>query len=325
MLKYSQQYDTNHIINRLYVHWDVSTQCQFKCTYCYAMKEYGWVDKENPGEWGRIDSWEKQMLILNALKRSSLPVFLGLQGGEPTIHPRYSQLIEKCHETVCEHDLGRLYVTTNGLRGPDFFAKQQYYKRLMYLWSFHVEEYERYGSDFNKIVDSIKVALDMGIRCRVNVMLHSDKKYWKIIHKFVDIVEDIPKIEIHPHWIYANGDPHAGVEKYKSDFYAEFNRFKEYPKWLTFEDDAGNINKLNDYEIFKSEKFNFQDWSCWHNNYEITWDGKVSKECFPGTIANLIKSPFFFKKITEIQPVKCPHTACTCDGHLKIYKKKNEV
>ena len=318
-----RQYDTGHVINRLYVHWDVSTQCQFKCTYCYAMKEYGWVNRESPGEWGRIDSWERQMLVLNTLRRSTLPVFLGLQGGEPTIHPRYSQLIEKCHETVSTHDLGRLYVTTNGLRGPRFFEKQKYHDRLMYLWSFHVEEHERYGKDFNIIIDSIKVALEMGNRCRVNVMLHSDKRYWKILHKFVDIVESIPDIEIHPHWIYADGDPHTGVERYDPDFYNEFTRFKDYSKWLTFESDTGQTKKLNDYELFKSNNFNFQGWSCWHNNYEITWDGKVSKECFPGPIGDLIKSPFFFKKITEITPVRCPHSACTCDGHLKIYKEKH--
>jgi len=319
-----KQYDTNHMINRLYVHWDVSTQCQFKCSYCYAMKEYGWVNNTQPGEWGKIDSWDRQMLVLNALKRSHLPIFLGLQGGEPTIHPRYSEFIDKCHEAVCKHDHGRLYVTTNGLRGPDFFKKQQYHERLMYLWSFHVEEYERYGSKFEKIIDSIRATLEIGNRCRINVMLHNDRKYWKVLHKFVDIVERIEGVEIHPHWIYANGDPHDGVESYNDDFYNEFARFKDYPKWLTFENRGGGIQKLNDYEIFQSENFNFHDWSCWHNNYEITWDGKLSKECFPGVIADLIRAPFFFKKLTEIKPVKCPHTACTCDGHLKIHKERED-
>ena len=322
MKDFVKQYDTGHMISRLYVHWDISTQCQFKCTYCYAMKEYGWTDKHNPGEWGKIDSWSRQMLVLNTLKRSHLPVFLGLQGGEPTIHPRYSEFIEKCHDMVCTHEDGRLYVTTNGLRGPEFFEKQKYHERLMYLWSFHVEEHERYGENFNKIVESIKVALEMGNRCRVNVMLHSDIKYWKILHEFVDIIEELPGVEIHPHWIYADGDPHKGVERYNDDFYNEFKRFKNYGKWLIFEDKHNNITRLNDYEIFQGDNFNFKNWSCWHNNYEITWDGKVSKECFPGPIADIVKSPYFFKKITEIKPVSCPHTACTCDGHLKIYKEK---
>jgi MoaA/NifB/PqqE/SkfB family radical SAM enzyme len=288
------------------------------------MKEYGWVNNNKPGEWGRIDSWDRQMLVLNNLKRSTLPVFLGLQGGEPTIHPRYTEFVDKCHNAVSVHEDGRLYITTNGLRGPEFFKKQKYHEHLMYLWSFHVEEYERYGNNFERIVDSIKVTLDKGNRSRVNVMLHSDKKFWDVLHRFVDIIEDIPEIEIHPHWIYADGDPHKGTEKYDIDFYEQFKRFENYPSWLVYEDGSGNTTKLNDYNIFNSKSFNFHGWDCWHNNYEITWDGKVSKECFPGPIADLIKAPFFFKRITEVEPVKCPHTACTCDGHLKIYKEKHE-
>ena len=50
---YIKQYDVKHKIQRLYVHWDVSTQCNFKCTYCYAMKDYG-------DEWGKIDDWKKE-------------------------------------------------------------------------------------------------------------------------------------------------------------------------------------------------------------------------------------------------------------------------
>lgn len=320
--KYIRQHDTDHVVNRLYIHWDVSTQCPFKCSYCYAMKQYNWQSNDSPGEWNKIDSWDRQKLVINSLKRSSLPVFLGLQGGEPTIHPRYPELIQRCHEAISTHEKGGLYVTTNGLRGPEFFDKQAYYDKLMFLWSFHVEYHEAYGENYNKIVDSIKVCNQKGHRCRINVMLHSDEKYWSHIHKFVDIVEEIPDVEIHPHWVYRNGDPHAGVVEYNKKFYEQFDRFKDYPAWLIFEDDKNNIAKLNDYDIFLNGSFNFHNWKCWHNNYEITWDGKVSKACDLGEEKSLITDPFYFKKICSIKPVRCPHTSCACDGHLKIRKER---
>lgn len=323
MNDFIEQYDTGHVTDRLYIHWDVSTQCQFKCSYCYAMEQYGWESDDSPGEWGLRDSWFKQELIINTFKRSTLPIFLGLQGGEPTIHPRYPELIEKCIEAVSVHDLGRLYVTTNGLRGPKFFEKQQYYDRLMFLWSFHPETCKQYGNDFYRIVDSIKVCLDKGHRCRVNVMLHSDKKYWSDIHRFIDIIENIAGAEVHPHWIYKDGDPHSGVVDYNEQFYKEFERFKDYPEWLIFKKVDGTKLKLNDYQIFLNGAFNFKDWNCWHNNYEISWDGKVSKACDLGEEANLTISPFYFRNIKKIQPVSCPHTSCACDGHLKIKKCRN--
>ena len=320
---YIEQHDTDHMTDRLYVHWDVSTQCPFKCSYCYAMEQYEWKSQLEPGEWNKIDTWPRQKLIINALKRSHLPVFLGLQGGEPTIHPRYDELVQMCHDAICVHDDGGLYVTTNGVIGPEFFEKQKYHDRLMFLFSLHVEYHESYGPDYQKIVESIKICKDKGHRCRINVMLHSDVKYWEHIHKFVDIVEDMSGVEIHPHWVYKNGDPHAGVIDYNKRFYDEFKRFENYPAWLIFRDNAGGVTKMNDYDIFLNGSFNFHNWKCWHNNYEITWDGKVSKACDLGMERNLITDPYYFKKVTEITPVRCPHTSCSCDGHLKIKKRKS--
>lgn len=318
-----KQHDTDHMINRLYIHWDVSTQCPFKCSYCYAMKEYNWQSDDDPGEWNKIDKWEHQKLIIKAFKRSTLPIFLGLQGGEPTIHPKYEELIELCHDAISVHEHGGLYVTTNGSRGPEFFKKQKYHDKLMFLWSFHPEYSERYGDNFYKFVESVKVCGEKGHRNRINVMLHSDEKYWPIIHKLVDMIEDIPDVEIHPHWVYKDGDPHAGTIDYNEKFYKEFERFKHYPAWLIFQDVSGNNHKLNDYDIFLSGNFNFHKWKCWHNNYEISWKGVVSKACNLGEKVSLITSPFYFKNIHTIKPVLCPHTSCACDGHLKIYKEKH--
>lgn len=317
-----KEYDTNHMINRLYVHWDVSTQCQFKCTYCYAMKEYGWQSNSNTGEWNQIDKWYKQKMVIHAVSKSTLPVFLGLLGGEPTIHPRYDELIDRCISAIDNKDQSMLYVTTNGLRGPGFFEKKKAYDKLMYLWSFHVEEYERYGKNFNKIIDSIRVCLAKGSRCRVNVMLHSDEQYWQTLHKFVDIIEGIDGVEIHPHWIYADGSPHYGTTDYNEKFYQEFKRFSNYPRWLTFEDAAGGKTTMNDYDIFSHDRINFKGWNCWHNNYEITWNGKVNNTCFPHKTVDLARNPYFFKNITEVSPVRCPHNCCACDGLLKIYKER---
>lgn len=311
---FKKQYDTDHKIQRLYVHWDVSTQCNFKCTYCYAMKEYG-------ERWGRIDRWEKQKLVIKNIGRSSLPVFLGLLGGEPTIHPHYHELVEKCYAAVRKHDLGRLYVTTNGSRKTSWFEKHPFYKYLYFLWSFHTEYEHIYGKDYKRIIDNIKLMASRGFKNKVNVMLHHDKKYWKGIHKFVDEIEQIEGLEIHPHFLYADGDVHK-LEEYNESFYKEFKRFASYPDYFTFEDEKGDKKMFNDYNVFKSNLTNFKGWDCYNNNYEISYDGIVHRVCFEES-SNLLTDFNFFKKIGKVCSVICPHDSCNCDGLLKIHKVNN--
>jgi len=279
------------------------------------MKNYG--DK-----WGRIDSWAKQKLVINNIARSKLPVFLGLLGGEPTLHPHYNELVDRCLNAVTKHPDGRLYITTNGSQQTSIFEKHKYDPCLYFLFSFHPEYESRYGRDFKQLRDNIETAKSRYFRVEVNVMLSPNEKLWKKTHKFVDTIEAYnDKIVIHPHFLYEDGNVHK-LEKYNQQFYNEFRRFQNYPDYFTFETSTGERTQYNDYNIFENEFTNFKDWDCWNNNYEISYDGIVHRVCFNEPV-DLIKDIFYFKKISSICPVKCPHTSCNCDGLLKIYKEKN--
>ena len=140
-------------------------------------------------------------------------------------------------------------------------------------------------------------------------------------HKFVDDIESRygDTIEIHPHFLYADGDVHK-LEHYSKDFYKEFKRFEEYPEYLVFEKADGTKTKYNDYSVFKNTFTSFKGWDCWNNNYEISYDGYVHRVCFDDRV-NLIKDIQYFKNIKRICPVTCPHMSCNCDGLLKIHKE----
>ena len=191
---------------------------------------------------------------------------------------------------------------------------------MYFLWSFHTEYEHKYGAEFCRLLDNIRIIKDKGFKCKVNVMLTPKKELWPKIHKFVDELEKIGSIEIHPHFLYANGDVHI-PESYNSEFYTEFKRFDIYPSYFTYEDAVGSKTVYNDYNLFKRELTGFKGWKCWNNNYEISYEGIVHKVCFEGAV-NLLSDPFYFKKISSIVPVKCPHGSCNCDGLLKIYKEK---
>jgi len=309
-----REFDKDHKIHRLYVHWDVSTQCKLKCSYCYAWKNYG-------NDWGKIASWDKQKIILHTLSRAKLPIFLGLLGGEPTDHPHYAELIERCHNIISKHQDGRLYITTNGLQPTEFFATHPFFNNTYFLFSFHPEYESRYGDGFTLLLDNIRAVLARGFRIKVNVMLHHKKKYWARTQKFVDELETIKGIEIHPHFTYADCDVHQLTE-YHSKFYKEFERFKFYPPYFVF-DDCNNTTVLNDYEVFTQDVAHFKGWNCWNNNYEITWNGIVNQFCFDD-YTDLMHDLSYFERIEEIKPKICPHNSCNCDGLLKIYKETDD-
>ena len=302
-----KQGDKDHKIQRLYVHWDVSTQCALKCSYCYARKNYG-------DQWDNITSWEKQALVLHTLNRAKLPIFLGLLGGEPTDHPQYHELVRRSHEVVTKHPDGRLYITTNGLQPNTFFQDHPVYHNTYFLFSFHPEYEMKYGRGFKLLLDNIRTINDKGFRLKVNVMLHENKRLWAKTHKFVDEIEKIPGVEIHPHFVYADGNVHTLTE-YSPEFYQEFSRFKDYPAYLEFGDKI-----YNDYNLFSEDIAHFKGWSCWNNNYEISWDGRVNQFCF-NEFSNLLTDINYFAKIGEVLPRLCPHDACNCDGLLKIHKE----
>ena len=167
------------------------------------------------------------------------------------------------------------------------------------------------------------IANDVNSIATAAIELYQNEKLWQKTHDFVDKLEKYgDKINIHPHFLYADGDVHK-LENYSERFYKEFERFKDYPDYFTFEDKLGNKKMYNDYNIFENEFTNFKNWDCWNNNYEISYTGVVHRVCFEER-KDLLTNPFFFRDIGRVCAVSCPHTSCNCDGLLKIFKEKKQ-
>ena len=139
--------------------------------------------------------------------------------------------------------------------------------------------------------------------------------YWNIIKKCILELAELD-VNIHPHFIYAS--PHSFV-KYSDEFYSKFNFIKNYDtKEYTFHTENSQTD-FSDIEVFNKKINQFKGWNCWNNNYEINLNCEINQFCFEGKKG----IPYnFFKDITKIGPVKCPHNFCSCDGLLKIHKEK---
>lgn len=305
---FNKQIGINHLEQRLYIHWDITTMCEYKCSYCYAMKEY---DKN----WMRPGNWEKQKRVIEEISKSTLPVFLGLLGGEPTYHHKYWDLLYMIDEKILsKHKDNRLYITTNGAKPTEFFEKHTInIDKIKFLWSFHPEYIDE--NAFDNFVKNIKLITDKGYSSRVNIMLHPAKKYWEITKRIINELKKID-VELHPHFIYSS--PHETV-KYSEDFYNDFKFILSMTKkeYIFFNNDKKE--EYSDYEVFQNKINKFKGWNCLNNNYEINLNCDVNRFCVEQ------KHPIYddyFKNINEIKPVICPHNFCSCDGLLKIKKEK---
>lgn len=306
-MAYVKQHGVGHKVQRLYIHWDITTVCEYKCSYCYAMKQY-----EN--NWMKTGPWKKQLVVIEELKKSHLPIFLGLLGGEPTSHHRYFELLDKIDETL-HHKDSRLYITTNGNKDVSFYNKHKDSLGKYYvLWSWHPEYMnEQTSKDY---IEKIKVMKEKGYKNKINIMLHPKKEYWEITKLFIHQCNKLG-IEVHPHFIYK--DQHSFI-KYSKDFYESFNFLKDFDnKEFVFTDSNKQESFKTDIEIFENKDNMFKGWKCWNNNYEIGLDCSIQQFCFedPHPI------PFnYFKNLKEVTPKICPFDYCSCDGLLKIKKEK---
>lgn len=297
-------YGIYHLVNRIYIHWDMLTFCNYKCAYCYARRHY-----EKVNDWGKQNNLELQKHILKCLSFAKLPVFLGLQGGEPTLDKNFIELFLLMQKQILRKDeLSRLYITSNlSTNKWDIIIENtdaELKEKIFVLASYHPEH--RNSLNFLKNIELVR----HHYKTRINIMLLDKPEFVDDI-KFVynELKKMDTKLQIHPQFIYTEG--RKSLEKVNFDTYKEM---KDSNKEFVYK---GKL--LSDFEIFENNLNNFYNWKCYYNNFEIDYNGFVKILC-KGIKINLKENPLFFKNIKEIEPIICKYKSCNCEGLLKCLK-----
>lgn len=301
----------DHEIQRLYVHWDITTKCNYSCNYCYAEKHYS-----------EKDSWQKEAndkvvdLIIKSLSLSTLPVFLGLLGGEPTTSQNYEYIIYQVQQKILPlNDRNRLYITTNLSKNLSYWINHPKIDNTFILASFHPEH--------NRTKESIEIFIEKLLylkdyfKVKVNIML--DPNFDDINFMWEELIQkhNLDKyVIIHPHIIYPNGSPFNNLDAiYKTSLDKYENLFKYAP----YEFELDSV-PMKDIDVFSTKRNSFIGWDCYQNNYEISFDAHVTNICFTQRI-QLKSNPLFFRNIKRIRARTCVKEFCNCDGLLKCRKE----
>jgi len=312
----------DHKKERLYIHWDITTKCNFDCEYCYAKYNYG-------SDWQKENKRTTIDIILNSLRLSSLPIFLGLLGGEPTESEHYFYILDYVSKNILPRNKdNRLYITTNLSRDLEFWKEHPKLDNTFMLLSFH-PQFNKTEKKVIEFIEKVKY-LKKYFKVKINIML--DPKFEDINRLWLKYLPEIKQlgIIIHPHIIYPNGSPFNDLkdiynnELIENPFYKEIYKFME-PEYILKTNDTEET--LTDIDVFTSGRNTFKGWKCYQNNYEITYSKNsaiVHNMCSDKT-TNLILRPMFFKKLKKVEAVTCTSNYCNCDGLLKCEKIKQDA
>jgi organic radical activating enzyme len=312
---YVKQLDKDHVIQRLYIHWDLHTICPYKCSYCYARRSQS-------NRWMRPTSKKIIDKILLSLDNTKLPIFLGLLGGEPTLTPNYYELLVRINDIIIKNKDSRCYITTNGIKNSSWWEKHPTYDNFYILWSFHPEHAIQNKDFTSEFLKSVEINFKKNIKMKVNLMLTDNPKHWDLLD-YIRIklknYQDNINFEVHPHYLY---NSIHNIYNYSQEFWNYWKHLKEETfVQYRYINEYNNVDIYNEYEIFTKKLNIFTNWNCWNNNYEIDTSGHVLQLC-TGAEDNLISNNKFFSDIKIIEPMKCQYESCCCDGLLKIYKEK---
>lgn len=221
-----------------YLHIDLNIiyACNMKCSYCYARKEEPWntMMKKNVLN-----------LCLKRLREIEKPTHINLLGGEPSLYPNLTYLLEEL-EKIENVKLVKIY--TNGIKDLRKYKSD----KVKLVYTTHAKEAQK-KDNLGEIL--LKVQADDYI----TIMLEDDEK----LLDFYEKVKHFKKIEAN--FIQDNGIPD----------------FREHP--LSFLQNICDYNgRIINQEEYNS--IDIKGYMCHMNYFSVNYDGEVTNCLQKGNI-----------------------------------------
>ena len=284
--------------NTLYIEWEITQKCNYRCSYCSA---YDILGKNE------ID-WNKKKYILDEISKSPYKVLLYLLGGEPTISKDYFKILDYVDQLNNKNKKFELFVSTNFSQSKDFYKNHPDYNITHWL-SLHPEYFK---NNIDLLKEKTLLIKDKNFKFIFAPMIKPDEKYLDSYYELKDFaiknkLNYYPQIvvnDIHNHY-WASDE--CFYKKYIDLFDNSFLEIKD-DKYIPYHEFFLNIN-LQKRKGYK----------CFNSYFEIYWDGSLTSRCL--NINEKFLPLNFFKKF------KINHITCNrefCDDYTLIHMYKNK-
>jgi MoaA/NifB/PqqE/SkfB family radical SAM enzyme len=286
------------------VEWNLGKRCNYNCTYC-------------PESIHDTSSAHTDIELLkhaaDQLMTLGKPIRLSFTGGEPTVHPKFTELLNYCKHIGIEW----ISVTTNGTRTAKWYADQRVNQ---YVFSLHFEY------DYSRVVSTIINTTKLWNEPKtvmVHVMAHHE--HMPAVRDTVGYLElmKVPYAVRRVRWTEGDHDLFDDM-RYNPDDLAwikEKNSTVGANTVVTYHD-REELYHAND--IIKLHLNKYKDWSCnaGIESLMINWDGDVHRATcrVGGSLGNIYNDTL----VVPSEPVRCDRNFCTCAADIPLTKLRQQ-
>lgn len=277
------------------VEWNLGKRCNYDCSYCPSLIH------DNTSPHSDIEILKATVDKLQSLNK---PIRLSFTGGEPTVHPKFDELVRYCKHVGIKW----ISVTTNGTRPYEFYDSLPVDQ---YVFSIHLEyDWRRVFNTVESIVklsnkkviaqimahhEHIDAAMQLTSRCLLNHIPHTVRRI-RWTEGDHDLFDDM---RYHP-------DDLAWVKEQESTVLGNCVI------------DDNRIIHAND--VIKLHLNQYKGWSCnaGIESLMINWDGDVHRATcrVGGSLGNIYSGTFSI----PTDPIICTRNFCTCAADIPLTK-----
>lgn len=277
------------------IEWNLGKRCNYDCSYCPSSIH------DNTSPHTDIEILKATVDKLTTLGK---PIRLSFTGGEPTVHPKFRELVQYCKHV----GISWISVTTNGTLPYEYYASLNVDQCV---FSIHFEY------DVQRILDTIlKVVEATNIKVIAQIMAHHDYMLNVQTVRTMLLNQQIPNTVRRIRWTQGDHDLFDDM-RYNPDDLAWIKEQDASVQGNCVIDDTQIIH-AND--VIKLHLNKYKDWSCnaGIESLMINWDGDVHRATcrVGGSLGNIYQGSFSVPTV----PVICDRNFCTCAADIPITK-----
>ena len=277
------------------IEWNLGKRCNYNCSYCPESIH------DNSSPHTDIEILKATVDKLVALGK---PIRLSFTGGEPTVHPKFTELVKYANHK----NIQWVSVTTNGTLPFEFYAMLPVDQ---YVFSLHLEY------DWRRVWDTVlKVSSRSNIKVIAQIMAHHNHMDAVLQLRARCLQEEIPSTVRRIRWTEGDHDLFDDMRYHPDDL-----------KWIKEQEatiqgncviDDSRIIHAND--VIKLHLNKYKGWSCnaGIESLMINWDGDVHRATcrVGGSLGNIYEGSFNL----PVEPVTCDRNFCTCAADIPLTK-----
>lgn len=281
--------------NSIKIEWNLGKRCNYDCSYCPSSIH------DNSSKHTDIEVLKATVDKLMTLGK---PIRLSFTGGEPTVHPKFKELVQYCKHV----GISWISITTNGTLPYEFYAILPVDQ---YVFSIHLEyDWKRVFNTVESIVDLTK------IKVIAQIMAHHDYMDAVLQLRAKCLLAEIPSTVRRIRWTEGDHDLFDDMRYNLNDL--EWIKEQESTVQGNCVIDDTKIMHAND--IIKLHLNKYKDWTCnaGIESLMINWDGDVHRATcrVGGSLGNIYQGTW----IVPASPVICNRNFCTCAADIPISK-----